>query len=218
MTRLFERFMEAEDKFGGIPTATCRGERWLLYAMASHGQNILPQCTAMEVGTAWGRSAATVAHARAILTQEPLWCVDIWEKYIDWNGTPAHIEIDDCIKRMREAGVRENLAFIKTPSTQVASIWYREFNYLFIDGCHDPEMILHDVKEFGRRAHFQAPILCHDYALNKEMKEAIDKGGEAVGRKVTNFNNLALLFFPGAGLKDIWETNVEIWRKEGKGE
>lgn len=176
MTTTFDKWDAETDD---VPSATCRDDRHELWKAALL-TNSLPGAV-VEIGSAWGRSALILAKACV----GPVHCLDIWAPYEDiWGGSETFIPLQDFQRNLRNHGMSERIIIVQGESRQSASWWRKPIRLLFVDGSHKGEDAYHDIVVFGKFVIPEGLIVCHDYGIVPEVRDAIDRAAPVLGRRV----------------------------------
>lgn len=126
------------------------------------------QGRALEIGTWRGKSASVISPR-----VEQLWCVD---PHCEFQGLPP--SWPDFLKWQAEADIR-NIITIRQPIHSVTNILPLRFNFVYIDGCHDYEEVVKDLKYALRVCSL---IALHDYGCDHYgVRKAVD-GAVAEGK------------------------------------
>jgi predicted O-methyltransferase YrrM len=176
MTTPFDKW---DNDTADVPSATSRDDRWELWK-AGALTNSLPGAV-VEIGSAWGRSALILAKA----CLGPIHCIDIWAPYVDvWGGSQTFIPLADFQRNLKNHGMLDRIVAVQSESKQAAAWWREPIRLLFVDGSHNGADAYHDIVEFGKFVIPEGVIVCHDYGIVPEVRDAIDRAAPVLGRRV----------------------------------
>jgi hypothetical protein len=192
---LYRVFARHDQLLKNIESATSAKERWFLFAIAwiSSVENF--EGDVVEIGTAWGRSALTMALPVMLAKGDQVICIDTWEPYQTMTGTKFHIPYSAFLKNATAWNLLESVHPMKGSSKELWGIWGKEcrIRFLFIDGCHQYQTVYSDILSYGSRVEFRSVIACHDYNFFPETTKAIDEAAEKMNKGIEVVDHLALL-------------------------
>jgi predicted O-methyltransferase YrrM len=153
----------------------------VLYEYASKAQKGI-----VEIGSYLGQSTVALAYGSRKGHLVPVWAIDSYETYtvqvsehITHTFTPQNRGY--FMQNIVSAGVADIVRLISLPSTQVARCWDQEIDLLFVDGKHDYDSVLSDLKSWYAYIPVGGHILLHDYDLpsvRKAVKKFLSYGAE----------------------------------------
>ena len=137
----------------GIPCFVTEAELGLLARAAAE---VPAGGLILEVGSCYGGSTATLAHAahHAIVL-----AVDEFS----WSPLPPMVASAQTLVDNVHAAGCHNVAVLAEDSRIVGPQWSRPIDLLFVDGGHATEFVRADLANFGPHAEL---VCCHDYRNN----------------------------------------------------
>ena len=131
----------------------------LLYRLASE---VPTNGNIVEIGSYQGRSTVCLGLG-AKLAGARVWAIDPHEGY-QVNGT-THYGMENyaaLLKNLVEFEVADTVRVIALPSFSVVSVWTNPVDLLWIDGCHDYEMVKLDLVMWSEKGTPSGKIALHD--------------------------------------------------------
>lgn len=132
----------------------------------------------VEIGSYLGKSTTALALGSRRGHLVPVWAVDPHEPYCVELARGTHQYTGHnrgyFMQNIVSAGVADVVRLISLPSVQAARCWEREIDLLFIDGLHDYDSVLADLKAWYAYIPVGGHILLHDYDL-PDVRRAVKK-------------------------------------------
>ena len=128
--------------------------------------------TVLEVGTYRGRSALAIASA--LPSGAMLYCVDLWEDIVqDAINIDGVAALEAFRSTINDLGFRDRIAISKGDSLRIADLWTAQLDLVHLDGLHDSDEVLDDIKAWSRRLKDSGVIVGHDWN-NPRVSEAVE--------------------------------------------
>lgn len=146
----------------------------LLFEYASKAQRGI-----VEIGSYLGQSTVALAYGSRRGQLVPVWAIDPYEEYTvqvaphTTHTFTAHNR-GYFMQNIVSAGVADIVHPISLPAAQVARCWEREIDLLFVDGRHDYDNVLADLKAWYAYIPIGGHILLHDYDA-PDVRRAVQK-------------------------------------------
>ncbi len=133
-----------------------------------------PECV-VEIGSYCGGS--TVVIGRAAARRNPGVKLYAIEPFTFHEARYQHDYEGLFDRNVDEWGLTTNVVKIKKTSEKVALDWGREIDFLYIDGDHSYEAVVHDINNFVRFVRARGLFAFHDYkSAGKEgVRRAVDE-------------------------------------------
>lgn len=111
----------------------------------------------VEIGVDWGRFAETMLEGSKYLH---LYCVDPWVPYkeIPHDRTEAEQHARKIL-----AKYDDRVTILKTPSVDASSILPPPIDFVYVDGAHDYESVIQDLKVWWERVRVGGMLCGHDF-------------------------------------------------------
>ena len=124
----------------------------------------------VEIGSYLGQSTVALALGSRAGQGVPVWAIDPFDEYsVQVTEHTTHTFTAHnrgyFMQNVVSAGVADIVHPISLPSVQAARCWEREIDLLFVDGQHDYESVLADLKAWYAYISVGGHILLHDYGL-----------------------------------------------------
>ncbi len=123
--------------------------------------------TLVEIGTYLGRSALFLGDTiRASGKQVTLLCVDVWPCSYDYGGTSFPIEApyETFYANVRQSGLTRTIVPLRCPSLSAATFVANDLAAVFIDGDHEYEPCLADIKAWLPKVRGGGILAGHDFS------------------------------------------------------
>lgn len=120
--------------------------------------------TGAEIGVEWGRFSESICRNNPGLRR--LFCIDPWKQY-ELYQTPQET-VDNYYAQAQKMLEPYPCWFIRTTSIEAVKLFKDEtLDFVYIDGAHDYDNVLHDLAEWSNKVRSGGIVAGHDYKKYK---------------------------------------------------
>jgi len=157
--------IDPRQQFSYIPTHLTEREKMLLYGLS---RSLVANATIVEIGSYLGASSCFLA-AAAKETGAHLYCVDTWQN--DAMSEGSRDTFDEFLENTRS--LKGWITPLRGRSTEVASIFSKPIDLLFIDGDHSYEAVRSDLDVWLPKVKDGGVVVFHDYGWAAGVRQAV---------------------------------------------
>lgn len=215
LDRLFELFIQTEGRLSFILSSTSALDRWTLFALSwiTAIEGPVRDLPIVEIGSARGRSALTMAVVEMMTGGDKVICIDVWDEgFIMRNGKKFMMPLKEFLGKAEQAGMADMVRPVSGRSEDVFNSWTTRMRFLFVDGGHQYEVVLDDVQKFGRFVMPDGLIACHDIGHMDDVMKGVTEATDNLQAEHIDHYNMRVIFW-----NERWRSWIERVNEKGKG-